>query len=141
MSKRSRIITILLTVILVISSITLPSSAAIKDDGETVSPLYTNVVGVNVDLTKVNGKVVITININGKAGTVFSSGEVALLKTSGSNTGLVKSWDRLYSNSSTFVFTDNSTTATTGTYKVNLFIKSLNSGYGETITGSDTLTV
>lgn len=141
MSKTSRIFTILLTVILVVSSITLPSSAAMTDDTDIVSPRYTNAHNVTVQLSKSNGKVVITIRVYGYTGTTFSSGEVALLKTSGSNTGLVKSWDRLYSNTATYVFTDNSTTATSGTYKVNFSIKALRNGVGETISGSDTLTV
>lgn len=141
MSKQKHIFIILLTVILVMSSITLPSSAAIKDDTETIKPLYTNVSDANIQLTKSNGKIVIVIRVTGKSGTTFSSGEIALLKTSGSNTGLVKSWDRLYSNTATYVFTDSSTTATSGTYKVNFSIKALRNGVGETISGSDTLTV
>lgn len=141
MSKNYRILTLLLTVLLITSGTILPSYAAITDVPETIVPFWTNASNVIVDLKKASGKVVITITVNGLSGTKFSSGEVALLKTSGTNTGLVKSWDRLYSNSATYVFTDSSTTATSGTYKVNFSIKALRNGVGETISGSDTLTV
>lgn len=141
MSKIIRFCAILISATLILSSTVSPCFAAIKEDADIVSPMYNNVAGVSVNLSKSNGKVVITITVSGKSGTTFSSGEVALLKTSGSNTGLVKSWDRLYSNTATYVFTDSSTTATSGTYKVNFSIKALRNGVGETISGSDTLTV
>ena len=141
MSKFKKILTVILSAVLVMSHLVLPTSAAIKDDENIVQPMYTNASDVNVTLSKSNGKIVIKITVVGYSGTKFSSGEVALLKTSGSNTGLVKSWDRLYSNSATYVFTDSSTTATSGTYKVNFSIKALRNGVGETISGSDTLTV
>ena len=141
MSKTNRIFTFLLAAILLISSLALPSNASLESDAETISPRWTNAGDLSITLKKVNGKIQIKIEVTGYTGTTFSSGEVALLKTSGTNTGLVKSWDRLYSNSRTFTFTDNSVTATSGTYKVNFSIKALRNGVGETISGTATLTV
>ena len=141
MSKIKRISTILLSVVLTISYLALPTSAAFDSSGDILHPMYTNVNNATISLDKINDKIVITIRVYGLSGTRFSSGEVALLKTSGTNTGLVQSWDRLSSSTTTFIFTDNSTTATSGTYKVNFSIKALRNGVGETISGSDTLTV
>ena len=140
MSKNKRIFTILIVVLLILSSITaLPSSAAIKDDTDIVSPMYDNVSGVSISLSKANGKIVISIKVTGKTGTTFSNGSVRLFKTSGSNTGLVTRWDRLSSSSSVFTFTDNSMTAESGSYKVNFSIKAVKNGVVESISTSDTV--
>lgn len=140
MSKNKRIFTILIVVLLILSSITaLPSSAAIKDDTDIVSPMYDNVSGVSISLSKANGKIVISIKVTGKTGTTFSNGSVRLFKTSGSNTGLVARWDRLSSSSSVFTFTDNSMTAESGSYKVNFSIKAVKNGVVESISTSDTV--
>ena len=140
MSKSKRFFTILLTVLLILSSMTvLPTAAAIKDDSDIALPMYDNVSSVSIDLSKSNGKVVITIRVTGKTGTTFSNGSVRLLKTSGSNTGIVARWDRLSSSSSVFTFTDNSTTAESGSYQVNFSIKAVRNSVVESISTSDTV--
>ena len=140
MSKTKRIFTTLITVLLILSSTAaLPTFATIKGDTDIVSPMYDNVNGVSIDLSKSNGKLVITIRVTGKSGTTFSNGSVRLFKTSGSDTGIITRWDRLSSSSSIFIFTDNSITATSDSYQVNFSIKAVRNGIVESISASDTI--
>ena len=139
MFKFKHFFTLILTAVIIVSNMGLPITAALKDDTDIVSPMYTNVQSVKVELTKSNGKVVITIKVTGYSDTTFSNGSVRLFKTSGSNTGLVTRWDRLSSSSSVFTFTDNSTTAESGSYQVNFSIKAVKNGVVESISTSDTV--
>ena len=139
MFKFKHFLTLILTAVIIVSNMSLPITAALKDDSDIVSPMYTNVQSVKVEVTKSSSKVVITIKVTGYSGTTFSNGSVRLLKTSGSNTGLVTRWDRLSSSSSVFTFTDNSTTAESGSYQVNFSIKAVKNGVVESISTSDTV--
>lgn len=139
MSKIRKISTVILSVVIVLSYLTLPISAVLNTNQTLVQPRYTNASSVSVKLSKSNGKIVIKITVVGYSGTTFSNGNVSLYKTSGSNTGLVKSWTRLSSSSSIYIFSDNSTTAESGSYTVYFSIKAVRNGVVESISTSDTV--
>lgn len=138
--KTKKIFTAILSAVLAVSMIAAPvyangidARAVIVEPG--IEPQWQNV-GATAAALSFNGSTIsISFVVTAYSGTTFSSGTVFLIKLTGSDTGIIKKWSGLSSNTNYFSFDDNSQTVTsTGTYRVLLLITATRNGVSETIT-------
>ena len=101
---------------------------------------WTNVSSVSSGLTFSSGKANISFRIFGKTGTTYTNGTVKLLKIVGGNETTVATWGGLSGTNKTFVFTDNTVSVTSGTYKTTLVIYAVRNGISEKIEADATAT-
>lgn len=128
-----------LSVLLAVSMVTAPVCADGVDFGTAsddpgIEPRWQNTMATAAALDFDGSTIYISFSVTGYSGTTFSNGTVTLLKYSGDNVGVVKVWTGLSSNSNIFDFSDDSLTATSGTYRVHLSITATRNGVSETIT-------
>ena len=94
---------------------------------------WTNVLSTASSLDFENGKAKIYFRIVGKTGTTYTNGTAKLVKIVGGNETPVATWSGLSGNSTTYVFSSNSVSVTSGTYKATLVIYAARYGLYEKI--------
>ena len=94
---------------------------------------WTNVNQTTSSLTFESGKANIDFRIFGKTGTTYTNGTAKLVKIVGGNETPVATWSGLSGTSKTYVFSSNSVSVTSGTYKATLVIYAARYGLYEKI--------
>ncbi len=101
---------------------------------------WTNVLTVSSSLTFSSGKANIYFRVVGRTGTTYTNGTVKLKKIVGGVETTVATWSGLSGSSKTFVFSDNTVSVTSGTYKATLVIYAVRNGVSEKIEAEATAT-
>lgn len=99
-----------------------------------IEPQWKNTMATEAALDFDGSIIVIDFTVTAYLGTTFSNGTVALFKLTGEDSGLVKRWTGLSASTPYFLFSDDSLTATKGTYRVQLSITATRNGVSEVIT-------
>lgn len=99
-----------------------------------IEPQWKNVGATAATLDFDGSTIFIDFTVTAYSGTTFSDGVVGLFKLTGDDAGLVKRWTGLSASTPYFFFTDDSLTATKGTYRVQLSITATRNGVSEVIT-------
>lgn len=137
--KIKKVFTTILSAMLAVSIIVAPvcangvdARAVVEPD---IEPQWQNTMATAAALSFNGSTISISFVVTAYSGTTFSNGTIFLIKLTGSDTGIIKKWSGLSSNTNYFSFDDNSQTVTSsGTYRVLLLITATRNGVSEQIT-------
>lgn len=140
MFKTKKLFCIFLVSLLILNYATFCCNAiAIKDN--EISPCYNHVDATTIILNNINGKIKVSIMVEGSSGTTYEGGILTLKRTVGSNTVFLENLRNLSSSTAIYSYYNDSHNATSGTYTVKFAIYAVKNGVRERINLEKTLVV
>jgi len=138
--KTNKFLSAVLVVIFVATLMT--NSAFAMNNNETattnsgIQPRWANVLTTTLFLDLEGSLIDVGVTMAGPTGTIYTNGTLVLEKISGSNCGVVETWEDLSASTPYFRFDDTSEDPTSGTYRLTITIDTERNGVFETITFS-----